>query len=91
MKRHGQKNGSDEKRVLSWGHDEERLVLRDRVQGVEHFDGDLNDILNKEKSVSKLTKTERAMVIGWGSPKTEHSHSPDSIKSNFSGEMVHCM
>ena len=51
MKRHGQKNCSDEKWVLSWGHDEERLVLRNRVQGVEHFDCDLNFSYNKEKLV----------------------------------------
>ena len=34
---------------------------------------------------------ERAMVIGWGSPKTAQVHSPESIKSNFSGSTVHCI
>ena len=41
VERHGKDDGSAKKRVLSWGHDEERLVLRNGVQSVEHFDCDL--------------------------------------------------
>ena len=42
-------------------------------------------------SISMVTRTERAMVIGWGSPKTAQVHSPSFIKGNFSGSTVHCM
>ena len=45
----------------------------------------------KAFNISMVTKTERAMVIGWGSPKTAQVQSPDSMNSNFSGVTVHCM
>ena len=64
MERHGKDDGSAKKWVLSWGHDEERLVLRNGVQSVEHFDGDLNFEFTDENGWKNLTKTERAMVIG---------------------------
>ena len=41
-------------------------------------------------NISMVTKTDKAMVIGWGSPKTAQVHSSPR-KANLSGSMVHCM
>jgi len=40
VKGEGQGHGQDQIDVDPWGHDEERLVLRDRVQSIGHLNGD---------------------------------------------------
>lgn len=45
----------------------------------------------KAFSISIVTKTDRAMVMGWGSPNTAQVHSPSSIKANLPGSTVHCI
>lgn len=42
MEGHGERDGAHEQRVLRRWHDEERLVLRNRVQSIKHLNSDQN-------------------------------------------------